>query len=151
MTARSLVLVLLLAFTATALADGDLSSVRYRREGSGHMYLSTQWSVPIGDREASLSLYLLDGRYVATYSESKRKSASESEVLLQREIAGSAAINGGSATLGNLGTLAVTNETKNGKPVVQLVLGQPIASAPQGLAMRLIWVYGSWAPKSVTQ
>ncbi|MEO8554559.1 MAG: hypothetical protein ABI678_31500, partial [Kofleriaceae bacterium] len=123
----------------------DLSSVRYERSGGGHHYLSTAYNTPVGDREVSISVYLLADRYVAEYSESKRKSASESEVLVQQEITGS--VSGG--TLGNLGSLRLVNETKNGKPVVELSFGQQVGVSPKGLTMRLQWVYGSWAPKSV--
>jgi len=35
------------------------------------------------------------------------------------------------------------------KPSAELQLGQPIGASPKGLTMKLVWVYGSWAPKSV--
>lgn len=139
-----LVVVALLALSAIAAAD-DLASVRYQRSGSSHMYLSTHDPARAGDREVSLSLYLLADRYVAVYSESKRKSASESEVLLTSEYAGT--VSGG--TLANLGTLRVLGEKKNGKPVVELVFDRAINASPRGLALRLAWTGGSWAPKSV--
>jgi hypothetical protein len=134
-----------LLLVAAARAD-DFSTVRYQKEGGGHLYLSTHYPVVVGDREVSLRLFLLADRYVVTYEESKRKSASESEVLVQRELAGAAA--GGS--LSNLGTLRLTNETKNGKPVVELTLGNALGIAPQGLVIKLAWTRGSWAPRSVT-
>lgn len=139
-----IVLVVLVAFTSLALAD-DLSSVRYQKSGSGHLYLSTHQSAIVGDRQISLSVYLLADRYVAEYSESKRIDSVKSEVLVQQEITGSVS----GTTLANLGTARVLAEQKNGKPVVELVLGQPIGSAPRGLTLRLGWTYGSWAPKSV--
>lgn len=139
-----LVALVILLLTSIALGD-DLSSVRYQKSGSGHMYLSTHQSAIVGDRQISLSLYLLADRFVAEYSESKRIDATRSEVLVQQEITGSVS----GTTLANLGTARVLGEMKNGKPVVELVLAQPIASAPRGLALRLGWTYGSWAPKSV--
>jgi hypothetical protein len=143
-TPIKLVLLLLVAFAGVAFAD-DLSSVRYQRSGSGHNYLSTQYNTPVGDREVSISVYLLADRYVAEYFESKRKNASESEVLVQQEITGT--VSGGN--LGNLGTLRIVSGTHNGKPIAELQLGQPIGASPKGLTMKLVWVYGSWAPKSV--
>jgi hypothetical protein len=137
--------VLLLAFTA--LAGADLSRVRYEKSGSGHHYLSTHNSVRIGDREASISVFLLADRYVALYSEAKRISGSQSEILVQRELAGR--VNG--TTLEGLGTARVLAGEKNGKPMVELVLSQAIDNAPRGLTATLAWTYGSWAPKSVTQ
>lgn len=143
-TPIKLVLLLLVAFAGVAFAD-DLSSVRYQRSGNGHNFLSTAYSIPVGDREISISVYLLADRYVAEYSESKRKNASESEVLVQQEITGS--VSGGN--LGNLGTMRLLGETKNGKPMVELSFGQQIGVSQRGLTIKLQWVYGSWAPKSV--
>jgi len=136
----------LLLLALTAIASADLSSVRYERSGGGHYYLSTHYAVPVGDREVSISLFLLGERYVAVYTESKRIDASQSEVLTQRELAGR--VNG--TTLEGLGTARVLAEQKNGKPVVELVLSQGIDSAPRGLTIKLAWTHGSWAPKSVT-
>jgi hypothetical protein len=139
-----IVLSVLVAFTTHALGD-DLASVRYQKVGTGHYYLSTHQAVPVGDREVSIGLYLLADRYVAAYSEAKRRNASESEVLVQQEITGGVS----GTTLGNLGTVRVLAEKKNGKPVVELVLAQPIGSSPRGLTLKLAWTAGSWAPKSV--
>jgi hypothetical protein len=138
------ILLALLALVGTAAAE-DLASVRYQRSGSSHYFLSTHDPVRVGDREISISLYLLADRYVAVYSESKRTSASQSEVLLTTELAGSAS--GGS--LANLGTLRVLPRTKNGKPVTELVLDRAISSSPRGLTLQLAWTGGSYAPKSV--
>ncbi|MGN6107847.1 MAG: hypothetical protein ACTHU0_22255 [Kofleriaceae bacterium] len=143
---RVLVLVLALCgLASTALAD-DLSSVRYQRDGSSHFYLSTHGPVRAGDVEVSLSLYLMADRYVAIYKEERRLSASESEVLSTREIAGGVS----GATLANLGTLKLTGGKKNGKPIVELVLGQDLGAAKRALSMQLAWTGGSFAPKSVT-
>jgi hypothetical protein len=135
---------LLLAFTA--IASADLASVRYERSGRGHHYLSTHSAIPVGDREVSISVFLFADRYVALYSESKRISGNQSEVLVQRELAGRVS----GTTLEGLGSARVLAEQKNGKPVVELVLSQAIDNAPRGLTAKLGWTYGSWAPKSVT-
>jgi hypothetical protein len=138
-------LLLLLAFTAVA--GADLSRVRYEKSGRGHHYLSTHDAVRVGDREASISVFLFADRYVALYSESKRISGSQSEVLVNRELAGR--VNG--TTLEGLGSVRVLAAQKNGRPTVELVLAQAIDNAPRGLTATLAWTYGSWAPKSVTQ
>ncbi|MEO8705180.1 MAG: hypothetical protein ABI867_34360 [Kofleriaceae bacterium] len=139
-----LVLLALIALVSTAAAE-DLASVRYQRSGTSHFYLSTHNPARVGELEITVSLYLLADRYVAVYSESKRRSPSESVVLLSTEIAGT--VSGG--TLANLGALRLVGGTKNGKPVAELVLDRQISSSPRGLALQLAWTGGSWAPKSV--
>jgi hypothetical protein len=141
----SIISLAILLFVGAARAD-DLSSVRYRKEGSGHYLLATDRNLVFGDREVAFHLYLLADRYVATYTESKRLDATRSEVLAERELAGSAS----GASLANLGTLRLIAQTHNGKPVVELTLGQDTGVAPRGTVVRLVWVYSSWAPKSVT-
>ena len=143
---RIVTILSILCFVA-GIAHADLSRVRHERSGRGHHYLSTHVAVPVGGVEVSLSLFILGDRYVALYSESKRIDASRSQVVLQSEINGSVS----GLTLGGLGTARVLAETKNGKPVVELTLAQPIASSPAGLTLRLAWTYGSWAPPSVAQ
>src|SRR4051812_41996005 len=106
------ILVLVVAMVRPAFAD--LSTVRYKAEGRSHYYLSTERAVAIGDRELSLDVYVLDGRYVAEYKVLKRRSASESEVVSQAELAGSIS----AMTLAGLGRVELTNQTRNGKPVV---------------------------------
>ena len=143
---RSVLALLFLCFVAGA-ARADLSSVRYERAGRDHHFLSTHTPALVGSVEVSVDLYILPDRYVALYSESKRIDASKSEVILQRELTGSVS----GLTLAGLGTARVLAETKNGKPIVEVVLAQTISSSPAGLKLRLAWTYGSWAPRSVTQ
>ena len=141
--------VLSILFLVVALvrpAFADLSSVRYKAEGRSHFYLSTERGILVGDRELTLNVYVLDGRYVAGYQVLKRRSASESEVVSEAEIAGS--ISG--MTLSGLGRVELTNQTRNGKPVVRLTLDRDLAGARPGTVTELIWVGGSFAPKSVT-
>ncbi|MEZ4399155.1 MAG: hypothetical protein R3B06_04005 [Kofleriaceae bacterium] len=140
------ILPLLILLLATVTASADLSAVRYQPSGRGHNFLATTDTVPVGAVEAGVKLYLLADRWVVTYTEHKRRSANETEVVLERELAG----RGGGPTLAGLGTLRELSETHNGKPVVELVLDQAIGSTPSGTRFRLAYIYGSWAPKSVT-
>jgi hypothetical protein len=137
------VLLVLVAFTAVAHAD--LASVRYRKAGTSHYFLSTHDNVRAGDREVSLKLYLLDGRYVATYAEHKRRNASETEIVSEGELAGTVT----GMTLASLGTLRELTTTKNGKPMFELVLDRAVGAATRGAVLTLAWTGGSWAPKSV--
>lgn len=137
------VLALLVVFGSVASAD--LASVRYRKVGSSHYFLSTHENVRTGDREVSLNLYLLDGRYVATFAEHKRRGANETEVVSEGELAGTTS----GMTLANLGTLRERSDSKNGKPTFDLVLDRAVASAGSGTVLRLAWTGGSWAPKTV--
>lgn len=139
-------IVVLFLVVAVRPAFADLSSVRYKGEGRSHYYLSTERAIVIGDRELTLNLYVLDGRYVAGYQVLKRRSASEAEVLSEAEVAGS--ISG--MTLAGLGRVELTKQTRNGKPVVRLTLDRDLAGARSGTVTELIWVGGSFAPKSVT-
>lgn len=138
------IVVLVVALVRPAFAD--LSSVRYKGEGRSHYYLSTERGIAIGDRELALKVYVLDGRYVVGYQVLKRRSASEAEVISEAELAGS--ISG--MTLSGLGRVELTNQTRNGKPVVRLTLDRDLAGARPGTVTELIWVGGSFAPKSVT-
>lgn len=142
---RIFAVALVVLATAGTVAHADLASVRYKKSGRSHYFLATHDNVRAGDREVSLNLYLLDGRYVATYAEHKRRNANETEVVSEGELAG--AVSG--TALGGLGTLRELSETKNGKPVFELVLDRAVGAAARGTVLRLAWTGGSWAPKSV--
>jgi hypothetical protein len=137
--------VLLVLVALTAVAHADLASVRYRKAGTSHYFLATHDNLRVGDREVSLNLYLLDGRYVATFAEHKPRNARETEIVSEGELAG--AVSG--MTLASLGTLRELAAIKNGKPVFELVLDRAVGSATRGAVLRLAWTGGSSAPKSV--
>lgn len=137
--------VILVLLALTTVAHADLASVRYKKSGSSHYFLSTHDNLRVGDREVSLNLFLLDGRFVATYAEHKRRNASETEVVSQGELAGKVT----GMTLEGVGTLRELTATKNGKPVFELVLDRTVGPAGRGAVLRLAWTGGSWAPPSV--
>jgi hypothetical protein len=137
--------VVLVVLVGSSVARADLSTVRYKGSGRSHFYLSTHYPAQVKDREVSFSVYILDRRYVATYTESRRISPGQSEVLATRELTG--AISG--MRLAGLGTMKQLGGSKNGKPMFGLTLDQAIGAAPGGLVVELGWTAGSSVPPSV--
>ena len=112
----------------------------------GYMFMGTERDVSLaGDRAFGVRLFVIHGgAYVATYRETvpltSSFSGSAREIVEEQVMTGNWRRDGDRLELENLGTLALTDTRRNGKPVARLTLARDlVTSGLKGKTTRVHW------------